>query len=112
MSTGKSSSVYFSSNTSALLKDIQKKNKRSASDAISLAVEDLALQYAIGISISSGAYVCLAMGRFDMLQHVVLEDGSVMIQMKSEATNDSEISSRKNYFDKYISNPSGVMFDE
>lgn len=103
MSVGKSLSVYISPDTLNMLNDLKLCSKNtSVSTIINDAVKETAVRHFAGVNISSGAYICLAKGRFDLLQHVVLENGDVSVFVKADDLNDTDIFNDKQKLDEYI----------
>lgn len=81
MAVGKKVSIYMTEESDRLCRDIVEANDVSTSDAIRAAIYDAAIRSYVKVSISEGAYLCLAAGRFDLLRKVKMENGFMIVVM-------------------------------
>ena len=111
MSKGQKKSIYIPEDSVRFYEDLVK-DEKSDSNIITQAIYKQAIAKYANVNISEGAYVALAEGRFDMLNHLKLENGSVMITLKEDAYRlhggiRGELADAKDALDEYLGRKRG-----
>lgn len=88
MSKGKKISIYVSEKNMhayGMLQEKAIKQGVSVSNLVGDGINAIAMQEFANIKISIGAYLALADGKFDLIRHVCLENGTAMLILVEDA---------------------------